>query len=237
MRKKSLASVLLITGLSLSSSNAVAIASTNFDGRTATGNTASVLNWTLDGVSDPGTMSSTVFGGGAVNLFDNTADNQDSFVPALNTGNGNSSWTTIINLTALAGSLVTVEDITFDYLSMNGGGAINVARKSDFAVTLFSPANVPLATASIDDVVSGTNVVPIIAPVSLTLSNPVALTDPGTYTLVFRGGDFSGDNETGNHTGIDNLAINGTVGLVPEPSTALLSVMAVLGFVFFRRRK
>jgi len=188
------------------------IASTTFDDRTVSENTASGLNWSTNGVADPGDMSSLVFEGGAVNLFDNTPDNQDSFVPALNTGNGNTSWTTTVNLTALAGTSVTVEEITFDYLAVSAAGVINVSRRSDFTVTLFNPSSEAVATASITEALSGTNVDPMIAPVTLTLDTPITLSLPGTYTLVIRGGDFLQDDETGNHTGIDNLAINGTIG-------------------------
>lgn len=187
------------------------LAFTDFDDRTADGNTATDLVWTTDGLEDPGDLSAFQFEGGPVNLFDNTPDNQDSFVPAINTGNGNTSWTTTIPLTPTPGSAVTVEEITFDYLSMSGAGVINVRRRSDFTVTLLDPAGEEVVSASIAEVVSGFNVEPVIAAVSLPLDPPVTLSDPGTYQLVLRGGDFLQDNETGNHTGIDNLSINGTL--------------------------
>jgi hypothetical protein len=187
------------------------LAFTDFDGRTANGNTATDLVWTTNGLEDPGDLSAFQFEGGEINLFDNTPDNEDSFVPAINTGNGNTSWTTTVALTPLPGTSVTVEEITFDYLSMSAAGVINVRRRSDFTITLLNPAGDPVASASIAEVVSGNNVDPIIAAVSLPLDTPVTLSDPGTYQLVLRGGDFLQDNETGNHTGIDNLSINGTL--------------------------
>ena len=48
--------------------------------------------------------------------------------------------------------------------------------------------------------------------VSLPFPAPVELDSPGTYRLEIDGGELGGDDETGNHTGIDNLAILGTTG-------------------------
>lgn len=231
---KPLFASLVASGALAGPCSAVTIASTTFDGRTATGNTASGLNWVLNGVNDPGTMSATQFEGGPINLFDGTADVTDRFVPGINTGNGNTSWETSISLTASPNFSVTIEDITLDYVAINGGQAVNVRRQSDFSVRLLSPSDVELATASFADAVSGSNVDPVVDDVSLVLDSPVELTEAGTYTLVLRGGDFLGNDETGNHTGIDNLSINGTV--IPEPSTLALSALAAMGLMVRRRR-
>lgn len=187
------------------------IAFTDFDDRTVNGNTATDLNWTTNGVEDPGDLGAFEFEGGEINLFDNSPDNEGSFVPAINVGNGDTSWTTTVALTPSPGSSVTVEEIAFDYLSMSAAGVINVSRRSDFEVTLLNPEGDSLASARVAEVVSGFNVAPVIAAVSLPLDTPVTLTQPGTYQLVIRGGDFLNENETGNHTGIDNLSINGTL--------------------------
>ena len=237
MTSRILLTTTLLTGATLGTASAVSLAFTSFDSRTASGNTASDLNWILDGVSDPGVMSASEFEGGNINLFNSGAAVTDRFVPGINTGNGNTSWVTSVSLTARPDSIVTVEDITLDYVAINGGQAVNVSRRSDFTATLLSPSGDPLATASLADAVSGTNADPIVAPVALVLDSPVELSDPGAYSLVLRGGDFLGDNETGNHTGIDNLSINGTVAPIPEPSTAFLSALALLGLVSSRRRR
>ena len=63
----------------------------------------------------------------------------------------------------------------------------------------------------------------------------MALSDPGTYTLRIKGGDFLGLDESGNHTAIDNLSINGTFTAVPEPSAALLGGLGLLALL--RRRR
>ncbi|MEN8773098.1 MAG: hypothetical protein ABF382_06080, partial [Akkermansiaceae bacterium] len=92
-----------------SSASAVVLASTSFDGRTANGNTASGLNWTTNGIDDPGDMSALNASGGAQNLFNNTNLVQNMFVPGINTGNGNTFWTTSVALTVSGPESVALE--------------------------------------------------------------------------------------------------------------------------------
>ena len=196
----------------VTSSTGEIIASTTFDGRTANENTAENIPWMVNGIADPGNMSADRFDGGPINLFDNTGDVQDRFVPGINTGNGNTSWVTTVNLTPSPGTTVTVENVSFGYVAISGAQVINVNRRSDFEITLLDPSGTTVASGSISEALSGFNVDPVIAPVSIDLDAPVTLDQPGTYSLVIRGGDFLDQNETGNHTGIDDLVINGTIG-------------------------
>ncbi|MFT5633578.1 MAG: hypothetical protein ACI9SQ_001299, partial [Rubritalea sp.] len=64
----------------------------------------------------------------------------------------------------------------------------------------------------------------------------VALTAAGTYTLQIEAGELGGVNETGNHAGIDNLSINGTVAPVPEPSSIVLLGLDGLALILHRRK-
>ncbi|MFT6242718.1 MAG: hypothetical protein ACJAQT_004829 [Akkermansiaceae bacterium] len=191
------------------------IAATNFDGRTLTEvnvpeDTATGLNWTINGVQDPGNMTSLNADGNGLRLFDAQPDVQDLFAPGINTGNGNTFWTTSVSLTILPGSSVTVTDITFDYWAISGGQVQNVNRRSDFTLTILDPSGNPVASVDVLDPVSGTGVG--VPSVTATFEAPVPLTAPGTYTLGIKGGDYAGDDETGNHTAIDNLSINGVLG-------------------------
>ena len=191
------------------------IASTNFDGRTLTevntaNDTATGLNWTVNGVLDPGNMTSLNATGGPLALF-NTAGKvtENMFAPAINTGNGNTFWTTSVNLTVAPGSTVTLSDVTFDNWSVNAGQDQNVDRRSDFTITLLDPSGAIIDTVDLADSRSGTTAG--VPTVTIPFTTPVALDAAGTYKLVIKGGDFAGTDETGNHTAIDNLIINGTV--------------------------
>ena len=235
-RKKTVLFTTILTTLAAGSASAVTLASTSFDGRvlttvTTTNDTASSLNWTLNGLEDPGNMSAFNAAASGQTIFDANSLTQNIFAPGLNTGNGNTFWTTSINLTVSAGSAVSLTDITFNYVAVNGSQAENVNRLSDFTVTLRNPSSAVVGSVTVPDVNGGTAAGQPL--VTATFSSAIALSDPGTYTLEIKGGDFIGFNETGNHTAIDNLSINGTV--VPEPSALLLSGIGLLAL--FRRRR
>lgn len=219
------------------------IASTTFDGRTLTttlveDDTATNLNWTTNGVADPGNLAAKQWGGAGQHLFDGNALTQNMFAPALNVGNApdddRRSWTTTLSLTVLPAWEVSVESVAFDYWAISGGqtqqGA-GVFRRSDFIVTLFDPDEVEIETVSVWNVLNG-NDSGEGTPVLLSFASPIDLGAPGTYTLKIRAGDIA-DLETGNHTAIDNLSITGSA--IPEPGT-----VAVLGIglvtLLLRRR-
>ncbi len=215
------------------SAGAVVLASTSFDGKTLSpSNTANDLNWVTNGLADPGSMSALNAAGAPQAIF-NGGDTPNIFAPGINTGNGNTFWTTSVSLTVAGGGSVTVTDVTFDSWSINGGQTQNVDRRSDFTLSILDPSNAVVGTVDVVDVLSGTGAG--VPNVTAAFPSAVALTAPGTYTLEIKGGDFLGANETGNHTGIDNLSINGTVAAVPEPSALLLSAFSLLALLGRRR--
>lgn len=196
----------------MSLANGEVIAATNFDGRTLTevtvaNDTASGLNWTVNGIADPGNMTSVNASGGGLALFDGNEFVQNLFAPGINTGNGNTFWTTSVALTVLPGRSVTLTDIVFDNWSVSGGQVQNVNRRSDFTFTLIDPSGNEVASVDVVDSLSGTAAG--VPTVTVIFGDPVPLTAPGTYRLGIKGGDFLEFNETGNHTAIDNLTING----------------------------
>ena len=207
--------------------HAAVLASTTFDGRTATGQTASNLNWTLNGLDDPGSLTNDT-----ANLFNTTTIVQNNFTPGVNVGNTNSSWIVNVSLTVSTGYTVTLEDVTFNAVSINGGQALNVNRRNDYRVSLIDPGMTTLQTLDAIDMVSGTSASPNQPQVTIDFADVVL--GAGTYTLRIQAGDFLGGNETGNHTGLDNLSINGTA-VIPEPSAALLGTLG--GLLLLRRRR
>ena len=219
------------------SANAAVIASTNFDGRTLTASdttaTGASLAWTTNGITNPGNMVSLNSSAAGLALWNGNSLTQNMFAPNLNTGNENTFWTTNVSLAVSSGSTVTLTDVSFNYWAINSGQAANDNRRSDFTVSLINPSAVTVATVDITDshffTISGSPLV------TATFSSAMLLSDPGTYTLRIKGGDFLGVNETGTHTAIDNLSINGTFEAVPEPSAALLGGLGLLALL--RRRR
>jgi len=230
-----LAGVAIVCLVSTVPASAGTIASTDFNGRTLTtttvaNDTATNLNWSLNGVADPGNMAAKNAGGGGQVIFDGTATVQSIFAPGLNTGNGNTFWTTDVSLTPAAGFDVTLTDVTFNYWAISSAQVENVNRRSDFTATLFNPSAIQVDSVTVADVLGGNGGggQPL---VTLTFASPIALTDPGTYTLQIKGGDFTGFNETGNHTAIDNLSINGVVSSGPARVAIPLIVGTGPGYV------
>ncbi len=192
------------------------IAATTFDGRALAqvniaNDTASGLNWTLNGVQDPGGMTVLNAAGNGLALFDGNSLVKNMFAPALNTGNGNTFWTTTVALTVIPGSVVSLTDVTFDYWAVSGSQVQNVTRRSDFTISLLSPTGGVLASVDVVDASNSSTLnAGVGTPVSVPFDAPISLTEPGTYILRIKGGDFLPADETGNHTAIDNLSINGT---------------------------
>ncbi len=219
--------------LTATSANAEVIATTNFDGHgyatvSIANDTATGLNWALNGIEDPGDMTSVMEDGSPLALFNGSATTQNMFAPALNVGNTDTGWRATIDLTASAGSTVTLTDVTFVYWAINGGQSPNVARRSDFTLTLYDPSAAPVGSVFIDD----SNGDPT-DEISAVFAAPITLSDPGTYTLEIFATEAP---ETGNHIGIDDLSINGTV-VVPEPSSLVLVGLGVFGLIGLGRRR
>lgn len=212
------------------SAQAAVLAMTDFDGRTANGPTASDLNWTLNGLEDPGTITND-----KANLFDTSTLVQNNFTPGVNVGNGNTTWIADVSITVAADYDVTIEDVTFNAVSVNSGNALNVNRKNDYIVSLIAPDASTVETITVADVLSGTTTTP--AQPLVTIDFVDVDLGAGTYTLRIEAGDKPGvgANETGNHTGIDNLSVNGTATPIPEPAT--LALIGLGSMLMFRRRR
>ena len=128
VRTLNTALVTLVALISLSA-NATIILATDFNGRTVSGNTASNLNWTYNGISAPGDLSADF------NLF-TTSQASDLFVVDSNIVN-ESPWTVDINLNVLSEGLSQLI-LTFDaFIFSNLGLPQGVQRNLDLTATLF----------------------------------------------------------------------------------------------------
>lgn len=234
---RSIILTLVVSVAVLQSGKAAPLASTSFDGRTLTttrvaNDTASNLNWTVLGLLDPGNMAALRQGGNGWALFNGTTLTQNAFTPAINVGNWNTFWWTDVSITVASGYAVTITNVTFDYQATSGGEALNVARKSDFSLALYTPGfdtstnadwppngqpGAPIGEVFIDDIKNG-NYQPVTG-VNATFSSPLNLSLPGTYTLRIVAAEGP---ETGNHIGIDNLSINGNAIILSGPGSVLI---------------
>lgn len=210
------------------------IAFTDFNDSTIGGssNIKTDLNWVLNGLNDPGDLAALNASGTPQAIFDANNFVQDVFMPGLNVGNGNTFWTTDINITVAAGFSITLTDVTFNAVSASASQVENPNRRNDYTASLLNPASAEIATVTVADTIAGVGAGRPL--VTLDFADTF-LGDAGTYTLRIKGGDFTGDNETGNHTGFDNLSINGNISAIPEPSSLLLASFGCLLAAALRR--
>ena len=209
--------ILGLSGFGTLNAQAATILSTDFDGRTVSGTTASNLNWTTNGVSDPGNLTADF------NLFDTPAT-QDLFAVQRNLHN-EGPWTVDIPV-VVNSQEIELDEITLDASIFTGAGTSQLnSRDFDLTIDLLdsTQTNV-LATDSVVDQF----------PNSVGSSIP----NPSPLPFVF---DFTGNtlqaNTTfflrltasgegpGNNGGIDNLVVSGNIvsesSTIPEPSTII----------------
>ncbi len=220
--------------LACAAANAAVVLSTDFNGRTVSGATASNLNWTTNGVADPGSLTAvrTAAGTPGAALFD-TAAAANRFAVDLNVHN-ESDWQADVALLVLGGTQIDLGLVNLDAYIFNNAGALQPEyRDLDMTVQLLD------ATQSVLDQVSILNIYPatggpVLQPRSLSfdLSGNTLMANT-TYTLRLMG---QGEGP-GNNSGIDNLTINGTVRAVPEPTTAALVLAALAGLGVAGRRR
>jgi hypothetical protein len=233
-----------VLGCSIAHSQGVTLAGVDFDGRTRTtvttnNDTASPLNWSTDGVADPGSLTAVPnqaltngFAQFEANGLFQTGNTQDAFVPDLNIHNEGSFYVDIpLEVTAPGGVIVTGVSLT-GIITNNGGAFQGVAREADYFAEVLDSGDNVLGS----DFVNGQNAFQQNAgPVPTTQVDldfgSVALDSGSTYTVrLYVGAD---GELVGNNAGFDNLEIIGTV--VPEPGTGILGALA--GFLLLGRRR
>ena len=179
--------------------------STDFSGRTVSGATAQNITWISMGVSDPGDLTAvqafpednSTFEG----LFD-TASAQGYFAPNRNLGN-EGPWSVDIPL-AITAAQILLESVYIDWRDFdNNGNLQGTPRDKIYTVTLTDSSATVLGSAFVQtaDAVDGDDTI-VFAPA-------VMLSNVDTYTLTIRA--EHGNDSGGNNSGLDAIALNGTV--------------------------
>ncbi len=232
------AAVLTVVFLSFTADlGASMLASTNFDGRTVAGATASNLTWILNGVANPGNLTAVVsppvIGTPPPMALFNTAAAQNRFAVDRNL-HTESAW--YVDIPLNVGSIpLALSTVTLDALIFNNAGNLQTQQRDlDMRVDLFLSPSTLIDTVAVNNIYApnGPITPPQPRPVSFDLTGNI-LSASTTYTLRLR----ASGTGPGNNAGFDNLSINGS-SAVPEPlSLVVWSTLGAIGLVGSRLRR
>lgn len=232
--KKLCKSALLVTGiLASSAASATVILSTDFDGRTVSGNTASDLTWTTNGVTAPGVLAANS-GSDSFSLFD-TAAAQDRFAVDRNLHNEGNWFTDITFMMANDFASVSLSSVSFDSIIFNNSGNVQgVQRDLDFTVELFDDLALgPIFSYAQNNIfaANGSNSQPV---KNISFDNLAVLLQQDTeYTLRIT----ASGTGPGNNAGIDNFVLSGDVSPVPAPQAFALLALAIAGIAVRKAKR
>ncbi|WOJ98307.1 hypothetical protein R0137_06980 [Congregibacter brevis] len=211
-----LVSTAVLVGASFA--NAGLILSSNFDGRTVSGATATATFQT-NGVSDPVAVEADF------NLFTTSASANRIAVDRNLHNEG--SWTATIGLD-VEGNLIHMGIVSFQALIFNNRGALqgsNVSRDLDLSVAIVDTNDVELASVELLNVYAASG-----AWTPETVSFDFTGTTLAKGTSYFLAITASGQGP-GNNAGFDDLLVTGTI-----PAPAPLGLLGV-GLLLLARRK
>jgi len=219
--------------------SAALVLSTNFDGRTVSVATASNLNWTANGVANPGSLTavagSPVIGTPLPVALFTTPAATDRFAVDRNIQT-ESPWYVDIPLSVLAGNAIQLGTITLDAFIFNNAGALQAFNRDlDLSLALLGSAFNVIDSEDVDNIYPQ-NQSAAVQPqaVSFDLSGNT-LAAGGSYYLRLTA---SNDNTQGNNAGIDNFVVNGELTrAIPEPGTLVLLGLALAGLGLARSRR
>lgn len=241
--KTSLITTFLLTALSVTAAEQLGNYSISYDGSpSATGE--SVLSLTLS----PGNMSCWDYATDTYNRFLSPNDggyNKDYLRPyasltANEQGHGSSYWDISFTLTNTSNSAVTFDTISatlFAFAVSDDGhtiSALPVGQSAYADATIFYPGesqynNTPQSITFSGNAESSESVV------TFAYTTPCTLAANGQTTIYMTLGPSDLDHlSAGVHVGLKNISISANP--VPEPTTALLGIVALLGLVKRRKR-
>lgn len=209
---------------------AITILSTDFDGRTVAGATASNLTYVTDGVADPGnlTVSEPAPVAPPLALFD-TTDAQNRFAPNRNIHN-EGAWSVDVPLSVL-GATLGLTTVSLDAFIFNNSGVLQADQRDvDFTLELLDAGLTVLDSDTVLDVYANTGTATQPQNISFDLSGNTLAANTDFFLRLTSVGQGPGNN-----SGIDNLVVEGFV-VVPEPATATLGLFGLAALAARRRR-
>ena len=154
--------------------------------------------------------------------------------PSLNVdADPGASWTMTFTIANNGSADFTIDSITLNAFAFNGGGA-SQPNQRNFLFTVMADETT-LATQSNLTIAAGQTAT---TPLTLTLDTPIVIAakDDLEFSIVVERGE-AGTNGRGSFVGLSSVAFNGSTPLIPEPTTATLSLLALAGLAARRRRR
>jgi hypothetical protein len=195
------------------------ILSTDFDGRTISGNTASNINYVTNGVADPGDLSADF------PLFD-TPDTSDLFAVQRNL-HTQGPW--VVDIPITVGSQdIQLDQISLDAFIFSGAGGTQLnSRDYDMTIELLDSGMATLNTQSVNDLYNNTDPNPSPVPFVFDFSSSVLSANTTFFLRLTASGTGPGTN-----AGFDNFVLTGDLIAMqtPEPTTVIsLVTLGILG--------
>ena len=184
------------------------LASTDFNDRTVSGKTASNIPWELDGLADPGDLTTDAPNG----LFD-TSHAQNHFAPNRNVDN-QGPWSVPVPL-SLTVPEATISEVVLVYRHFNNDGFFQTQNRIvNWSVTVVGSSSGQIGSVTVNGVASQAGTETVVFSPALPLSSSE------TYTLTITAEGASG----GNNTGLNALSIHGEIGV---PGNAESEIMMI----------
>ena len=170
----------------------------------------------------------------------------DYLRPNINMNEG--SWTLSFTLKNDSSSAITLSSVNFDSFICNGGGNQHTSddhtRQALFTLsqTTSDTSSITLGSTVVtfstkDDNISATDIWDTDADAKITFSSALEIAAGESIQFNLTVGTAEGITNAGSFVGLKGVAFNGETALVPEPTTATLSLLALAGLAVRRRRK